>query len=157
MSNLSIWTRRHPAAEFDTLVRNAFGPNALSGGFNPAAETLRDGADAVIRLELPGVDIESDVQVEVTGGRLQIRGERRDQRTGEPTGRDLSEIRYGTFERTFRLPASVSAADISADYHAGVLEVRIAGAYAGTEPQRIAIGNSAPAEPLEQPAEATEE
>src|SRR5690625_7734985 len=85
MSNFSICTRRHPAAEFDTLVRNAFGPNALSGGFNPAAETLRDGADAVIRLELPGVDIESDVQVEVTGGRLQIRGERRDQRTGEPT------------------------------------------------------------------------
>lgn len=157
MSNLSIWTRRHPAAEFDTLVRNAFGPNALSGGFNPAAETLRDGADAVIRLELPGVDAESDVQVELTGGRLQIRGQRRDQRTEETTGRELSEIRYGSFERNFRLPASVSATDISADYHAGVLEVRIADAYAGTEPQRITIGSTAPAEPVEQPAEATEE
>ena len=34
-------------------------------GFTPAAEIVKDGDDAVIRLELPGVDVAKDVNVEV--------------------------------------------------------------------------------------------
>ena len=37
-----------------------------------------DGADVVITLELPGVDVERDVDIEVAEGRLTISGERRD-------------------------------------------------------------------------------
>lgn len=153
MTNLSIWARRNPAAEFDTLVRNAFGPNAV--GHSPAAETLRDADDAVVRLELPGVDIATDVTVEVTNGRLVIRGERRDEHA-EASGRSIQEFRYGSFERTFRLPTRVTAADISASYDAGILSVRVAGAYAGTEPQRIEI-STASAIAQDQPVVATEE
>lgn len=137
MSALTLWSRRDPFAEFDELVRNTFG--AQSTGFVPAAETGRDGEDAIVRLELPGLDVEKDVTVEVQDGQLVIYGERRDERTEDKDGRNLREVRYGSFRRSFRLPTHVTAEAISASYDAGVLTVRVAGAYAGRETKRIAI------------------
>src|ERR1700754_959825 len=119
MSTLSLWTRRDPFAEFDALVRGAFGPFATrpvtrAGGFTPAAEVTRDGDDAIVSIELPGLDVENDVTVEVDEGRLVVRGERRDERA-EQTGRSsLREVRYGSFQRSFGLPAHVPADAVSA-------------------------------------------
>jgi len=93
----------------------------------------------VVRVELPGVDVEKDVNVEVDKGQLVIRGERRDERSEEKGGRTLSEVRYGSFRRSFKLPAHVTSDAISASYDAGVLTVRVAGAHKGAEAQRIAI------------------
>src|SRR5262245_34416527 len=107
MKTLSVWTRLDPFADFDTLVRNAFRPTSMS--FTPAAETSRDGEDAIIRLELPGVDFANDVTVEVDRGRLVVRGERKDQHTEDNDGRRLREVRYGSFYRSFALPAHVTA------------------------------------------------
>jgi HSP20 family protein len=147
MTNLSLWTRRDPFAEFDTIMRNAFGPaNAANKGFVPAAEIHKDGDDAVVRVELPGVDVDKDVVVELERGRLVVRGERRDERSEERDGRQLREVRYGSFRRSFGVPAHVKADAVSATYDAGVLEIRVAGAYAGVEAQRIAVTAS------EQPA-----
>ncbi|HTQ16345.1 Hsp20/alpha crystallin family protein [Mycobacterium sp.] len=147
MSNLAVWSR--PAWNTDRWLRDFFGPAAaadwykpVTSGFNPAAEVVKDGDDAVVRLELPGVDVEKDVNVEVDKGRLVIHGEHRDQHAedaGEGAGRTLREIRYGSFRRSFQLPAHVTGEAISASYDAGVLTVRVAGAYAGTQAQKIAI------------------
>jgi HSP20 family protein len=106
---------------------------------------VRDGDDAVVRLELPGVDVASDVEVEVVSGRLVVRGERRDVSEQDAEGRHLREIRYGSFERSFGLPAHITADAVSATYDAGVLSVRVAGVYAGTEPTRIEVSTAAPA------------
>jgi HSP20 family molecular chaperone IbpA len=132
MSQVTLWTR--PTWEIDRWLK----PGVFAG-FNPAAEVVKDGDDAVIRLELPGVDIEKDVNVEVDTGHLVIRGERRDEYSEQKDGRTLSEVRYGSFRRSFRLPTHVSGDAISASYDAGVLTVRIAGAHKGAEAQRIAI------------------
>lgn len=147
MSNLALWSR--PAFNTDRWLRDFFGPAAatdwfkpVTSGFTPAAEIVRDGDDAVVRLELPGVDVEKDVNVEVDKGRLVIHGEHRDERAEEENGRTLREIRYGSFRRSFQLPAHVTGEAIAASYDAGVLTVRVAGAYndpAAAQPQRIAI------------------
>lgn len=137
MNALSLWTRRDPFADLDSLVRNAFGQGGLA--FVPAAEVSRDGEDAVVRLELPGLDVTNDVTVEVERGQLVVRGERRDERKDEDGSRSLREVRYGAFRRSFGLPAHVTADAVSATYEAGVLNVRVAGAHAGTEAKRIAI------------------
>ncbi|CQD08969.1 hsp20/alpha crystallin family protein [Mycobacterium europaeum] len=147
MSNLALWSR--PAWDTDRWLRDFFGPAAsadwykpATSGFNPAAEIVKDGDDAIVRVELPGVDVEQDVNVEVDRGRLVIHGERRDQYAhdeGEGVGRTLREVRYGSFRRSFQLPAHVTGDAITASYDAGVLTVRVAGAYAGSQAQRIAI------------------
>jgi HSP20 family protein len=147
MSNLSVWSR--PAWDTDRWLRDFFGPaysgwkvadnKSLASGFNPAAEIVKDGDDAVVRVELPGVDVEKDVNVEVDNGRLVIHGEHRDEHAEENNGRTLREIRYGSFRRSFQLPAHVTSEAVAASYDAGVLTVRVAGAYAGSAVQRIAI------------------
>jgi HSP20 family molecular chaperone IbpA len=152
MSN-TLSRRRDPFfAEFDNLVRTAFGPATVTGyaarqaGFSPAAEAHRDGDDAVIRLELPGVSTD-DVSVEVKGRHLVVSGSRRDERTEESDQegrRRFSEFRYGSFTRAFRLSPRVTAEDVSASYDAGVLTVRVAGAYAEAQGQRIEISTGTP-------------
>jgi HSP20 family molecular chaperone IbpA len=141
MSNVALWAR--PAWDLDPWVKDFFGPAAVNDwfarGFSPAAEIVKDGDDAVARLELPGVDVAKDVNVEVDKGNLVIHGERRDEHAEEKDGRTLREVRYGSFRRSFRLPTHVSSESISASYDAGVLTVRVTGAYKGAEAQRIAI------------------
>lgn len=144
MSNLALWSR--PAWDTDRWLRDFFGPAAAAdwntpatSGFRPAAEIVQDGDDAIVRVELPGVDVDNDVKVEIDRGRLVIQGEHRDEHSEGKDGRTLQEIRYGSFRRSFQLPAHVTGDAITASYDAGVLTVRVTGAYAGSQPQRIAI------------------
>ena len=132
MSKVTLWAR--PTWEIDRWVKEG-----VFNGFTPAAEIVKDGEDAVVRLELPGVDVAKDVTVEVDRGQLVIHGERRDERAEENAGRTLREVRYGSFRRSFKLPAHVTSDAISASYDAGVLTVRVTGAHAGAEAHRIAI------------------
>jgi HSP20 family protein len=141
MNTLALRTR--PAGDSDRWVRDFFGPATaddwFAGAFTPAAEIVRDGDDALVRVELPGVDVEKDVTVEVDRGYLVIRGERRDERAEDKDGRSLREMRYGSFRRAFKLPAHVTNDALSATYEAGVLTVRVAGAHKGAETHRVAI------------------
>jgi len=145
-----VRTSRDPFREFDHLVRTAFGGpmtspiTARTVGFSPAVESHREGDDAVIRLELPGVDVTKDVTVEVKGRVLVVAGERRDEREETDAGRHVSEFRYGSFRRTFRLGPQVSAEAVTASYDAGVLTVRVAGAFAETEGHQVAITSGTP-------------
>lgn len=141
MSNVAMWAR--PNGTLDQLVREFFGPasanEAYPSGFNPAAEVIKDGDDALVRLELAGVDVDKDVNVELDSGRLVISGERRDEHAEDKDGRTLREVRYGSFQRSFAVPAHVQADAVEASYADGVLTVRVKGAYAGSTAKRIAI------------------
>jgi HSP20 family protein len=127
-----------PFGELDTFL-SPFATTVARTGFTPAAEVDRDGEDAVVSVELPGLDPDKDVTVEVDGGVLVIRGERRDEREAERNGRRLHEVRYGSFRRTFTLPAHVTGEDLAATYDKGVLTVRVAGAYRGSSTRRIPV------------------
>jgi HSP20 family protein len=138
MSHLTVWAR--PAWNLDRWVNDFFGPATVHDwSFRPAAEILKDGDDAVVRIELPGVDVEKDVHVEVDRDALIIHGERRDEHSEEKNGRMLREVRYGSFRRSFALPSHVDGDAVTASYDAGVLTVRVKGAYAGTEAKQIPI------------------
>lgn len=159
MRSNTVYVRRDPFAEFDALVRRSFGPQVVTRrteGFAPAAEAHRDGDDAVIRLDLPGVDVAKDVTVEVTGHQLVISGERRDEHTEESGPRSLKEFRYGSFRRAFRLAPSVTGEDVTAAYDNGVLTVRVAGAYAEPQGHKVAISTAAPAQ-VQAPAQSETE
>ena len=116
----------------DALVRGTVrtARPAESAWFVPAADVVRDGDDAVVRVELPGVDVASDVRVEVVDHRLVVAGERREEHEGE----GFRESRRGSFRRTFGLPRHVDADAVSASYDAGVLSVRVAGAHVAPQP-----------------------
>jgi HSP20 family protein len=135
--------------QFDELVRRGWGAARQAGsagpmvGFVPAVEVVRDGEDVVVRVELPGVDVERDVAIEVERGKLVISGERRDTRAEqeEADGEHrllVRELRYGRFRREFALPAGISPEQVEARYDAGLLDVRVCGVVK-PEPQPVRV------------------
>jgi HSP20 family protein len=118
----------------------AFRPLSRLTGFMPAADITQDGDDAVVRVDLPGLTLD-DINVEIEGGQLVVRGERRDERAEDSDGHSMRQVSYGSFKRSFGLPGHVTADAIDASYDAGVLTVRVAGAYAGAGSQRITISS----------------
>ena len=136
--------------EFDELVRRGWGVGgrpqtgsaAAMAGFVPAVEVFRDAEDVVVRVELPGVDVERDVAIEVERGKLVISGERRDawqpEGDGETRRMLVRELRYGQFRREFALPAGISPEQVEATYDAGLLDVRVR-SVVKPEPQPVRV------------------
>jgi HSP20 family protein len=100
----------------------------------PAESFTKDGK-YVVRADLPGVDPETDIEVKVDGDVLTIHGERRE----EEHDNGHSEVRYGSFTRSVRLPRGCTTDDISARYDAGVLEVTVPMSEAAAAPVKIAV------------------
>jgi HSP20 family protein len=111
----------------------------LDGGGWLRVEEFRDGAEFVVRSELPGIDPDRDVEITVEDGVLRITG-RRESR-GEQKDKDgfRSEFHYGTFVRSVALPRGVKDDDVKATYKDGILEIRIAAGQEQREAQRISV------------------
>jgi HSP20 family protein len=116
--------------------------NDLEAGGWLRVEELRDGADYVVRAELPGIDSERDVELTIVDGVLRIAA-RREERKEEQEGDAIrSEFRYGTFVRNIVLPRGVKEDDIKASYKDGILEIRIPSGSDNREPKRIPVGKA---------------
>jgi HSP20 family protein len=122
-------------------------PPFLTGQVFRLEEAMRDNR-YVIRAELPGLDPDNDIEVTVDGQILTIRAERRER----DNGAYRSEFRYGSLARAVRLPASVDAADITARYDNGVLEVSVPAREVRPQGTRIPI--EAAATPEQPPGQA---
>ena len=83
-------------------------------------EFARDGS-MVIRVEIPGIDPDRDVDITIEDGQLCITG-RRELSSQEPT---RSEFYYGQFLRTLPLPTGARPEDIEATYSDGILEITL--------------------------------
>lgn len=98
-------------------------------------ETFTKDGQYVVRADLPGVDPDKDIEVKVDGDVLTIHGERR----SEEHDQGHSEVRYGSFTRSMRLPKGASASEVVARYDAGVLEVTVPMKEAPAEPIKVAV------------------
>lgn len=153
--------------DFDQLVRRAWAGPAREGGrsrsatagYVPAIDMRVDGSDVVITLELPGVDVAKDVDIEVSDGRLTISGERQDRTERHlEDGRVLvRELRYGSFRREFALPDGVTADHVEASYDQGMLEVRVREVTKPeVPPQKVAIRTTDQRQTIEGSSEPSE-
>ena len=132
--------------EFDDLVRRTWG-GATPSGFVPSVDMVREGNDVLITLELPGVDIAADVDIEVAPRRLSISGQRSTSSESTEGRVMVREVRSGSFRREFALPEHVTADDVSADYDRGMLTVRVSNvARPQPEPTKIAIASGGTAD-----------
>ncbi|RZS45216.1 HSP20 family protein [Herbihabitans rhizosphaerae] len=109
--------------DFDSLIRRSF--PAGTGQFVPAVDVVKDGTDVVVTVEVPGVDVEKDVEVEVAEGKLVISGSRAERASSEERGVLVRESRSGSFRREFSLPEHVTAESVEATYDRGLLHVRV--------------------------------
>jgi len=98
--------------------------DSAAASWMPPVDVLEE-ADAIrIVAEVPGVK-PSDVKISVENNVLTIQGTK-EQVAEERTERvHRYERTYGTFERSFTLPATVDANNIQASYEHGVLTVTL--------------------------------
>lgn len=140
--------RWEPVREMDTLQSEM---NRLFDGFFgarangaagrrwiPAMDLVETESDFVLRADLPGMR-EDDVVIEVKDNVLTVSGERKAEHENRDEGYYRVERAFGGFSRSLTLPEGVDAESVTANFDAGVLEVRISKP-AERKPQRIQIG-----------------
>jgi HSP20 family protein len=92
--------------------------------WRPSADIYRTPEGWVVKMELAGVRRE-DINVLTSGFEMFITGVRRDWAVEEGWSHYSMEIAYSRFERTIELPIDLERADVSIEYHDGLLLVRV--------------------------------
>jgi HSP20 family protein len=132
MSNLIRW---EPAREMmtlrdamDRLFDDAFTrPLRLNDGGNwsmPAMDMYQTDNEVVVKAAIPGVKTD-DVQINVTGEVLTIKGEVKEKEEVKEKAYHLREQRWGMFERTLALPTDVIADKAKAEFENGILTITL--------------------------------
>jgi HSP20 family protein len=131
MSNLTRW---EPVREMmtlreamDRLFDDAFTRpiNLRDGGWSaPAIDMYQTDDDVVIKAALPGFKVE-EVQINVTGDVLTLRGETKHEEEQNDKAWHIREHRWGSFERTVKLPTDVKADQANADFENGILTITL--------------------------------
>ncbi len=131
MSNLIRW---EPAREMmtlreamDRLFDDAFTrPLSLAGNTwsVPAVDMFQTDNEVVVKAALPGIKAE-EVQINVTGEVLTIKGEVKQKEEAKEKAYHIREQRWGAFERALVLPTEVVADKAKADFENGILTITL--------------------------------
>jgi HSP20 family protein len=112
--------------EVDRLVDAFFGAGAEGAGrrWVPPMDLVEAEDHFVLKADLPGLT-EDDVSIEIQDGTLKVSGERRAEHEAHEKGWYRIERSFGSFARTLTLPDGIDPDAVGAEFHHGVLEVRI--------------------------------
>ena len=92
--------------------------------WNPAADVYRSADGWVVKVDLAGVCAD-ELEIQVAGSSLRIRGCRRDTFFQEGFSYQQMEITYSRFEKNIEFPCVIEEASLSHDYRDGFLIVRL--------------------------------
>jgi HSP20 family protein len=113
-----------------------FGRFSLGWASTPAVDLIEKDKEYQVTAELPGLD-EKNVEVKLHNGSLVISGEKKEEREEKDKGYFLSERRFGSFRRAFRLPEDVDKEKIDATFAKGVLTVRLPKSATAQKPEKV--------------------
>jgi HSP20 family protein len=141
---MTMITRIDPFRELATLFQNFAEPTGkdqlTAGNFVPPVDVYEDEHNLVLKLEVPGVE-EKDLNVSVENSTLTIQGERKFEKEEKEENFHRIERRYGSFLRTFKLPNTVDAENVEANYEKGILKITLA-KRAEAKPRQIKVGST---------------
>lgn len=123
---------------FGALVTSNGDAKTARADFIPNVDVRETDDALILSAELPGI-AEEDIDVEVEKNVLTLKGERSHEETQQEDNWMRTERSYGSFERRFVLPDTVSTDDVVADLQNGVLTLTFAKT-ADVKPKKIAIG-----------------
>jgi len=113
-----------------------------TGSFVPAVDIYEDAQKLVVKVEAPGIK-QDDLDVRVENNTLTIKGERRFEAEEKEENFHRIERRYGSFQRSLRIPDTVDEKKIEARFDKGVLKVTLPKrAEAASEQRKIEIKKS---------------
>lgn len=104
--------------EMDSLEQSLLAPMSVA----PKTDIYEEDDKVVLEMEAPGLR-EEDIHLTVEGNTLTISGERKQKEERKKGRYQRVERYYGSFSRTFNLPATVDPNSIQASYEHGVLHI----------------------------------
>ena len=94
------------------------------GAWIPPVDIYQNGKELVLKAELPDMKRE-DIDIAIEEHTLTIKGEKKlDADVKDENVRRIERL-YGSFTRSFTLPSTVDASNVSAEYKDGVLTLRL--------------------------------
>ena len=113
--------------EMEDLLTRMWGDHEgswWSGDFSPSLDLAETDNAFEIRVDVPGME-SKDIDVEVNGNIVTIRGDRKEEK--EEKGKNFRRVerRHGTFSRSLTLPSNVNEDEVAAAYTNGVLTVTL--------------------------------
>jgi len=90
----------------------------------PVIDISETEKEYVITGEIPGIDTK-DLDVTLTDGILTIKGEKKQENEEQEENYHRIERRYGSFERSFRIPEKVKTDKLNATYKDGVFKLSL--------------------------------
>jgi HSP20 family protein len=118
--------------EFDRLA------NPEASMWSPQVEAFEREGKLIVRADLPGLT-KDDINVDITGEAIKIRGERRQEKEENDEGYYRSERSYGSFYREIPLPSGVNSEEANASFRKGVLEITMPAPARQSSSRRIEI------------------
>ncbi|QFT91992.1 Spore protein SP21 [Roseovarius sp. THAF9] len=91
---------------------------------SPASDAKADKDTYRIQMELPGVE-EKDIELSIHDGIVTVKGEKSAEREEKGDTWFFSERQFGSFSRTFRLPADADGDKVDAALKDGVLTITV--------------------------------
>ncbi len=129
--NLIRWDPYRELSSFADRFNRAFSPltsrereEDILGAWMPPVDISEDKDKITLTAELPGFQ-EDQVDIQMEGGVLTIRGERKLEEEKEGRNYHRVERSYGQFVRSFTLPNNVDRDQIRASFHNGLLEIEM--------------------------------
>lgn len=114
--------------------------------FIPDVDVKETPEAYVFKADLPGI-AEKDLEISLTGSRLTLSGKREEERREEKDTYFACERSYGSFTRSFTLPAGVDTERTRAELKDGVLTISVP-KKPEVQPKKIPVGAApAPAAP----------
>jgi len=90
----------------------------------PAIDISENDKECVVTGEIPGVDAK-DLHVTLTDGILTIKGQKRQENEDKDENYYRIERRYGSFERSFRIPEKIKTDKVNATHKDGVFKLSL--------------------------------
>lgn len=113
----------HLFKAFDSQYSNRRQPDeGLGSAWQPPVDVYEDADGILLKVELPEVD-PKEVEIQVEGNSLTLRGERKLENVDKREGYQRIERIYGAFSRSFTLPPMVDVEHVSAEGKDGVLRI----------------------------------
>jgi HSP20 family protein len=105
---------------------NLLEPDSFSGvgDWSPAVDILETDREMTIKAELPGIEAK-DVSVSLDNNILTLRGDRRTEREISHENYQLMERAFGSFHRSFAIPAFVDVENAKAEFRNGLLTITL--------------------------------
>jgi HSP20 family protein len=133
---MTVITRWNPSRDFSALqdrLNRAFRDSYATDGreealntssFAPAVDVYEDEHSVTLKVEVPGID-EKDLDIQIENNTLTVHGERKFEKDEKEENFRRVESSYGSFTRTFTLPTTVDAENVTANYDKGVLKIAL--------------------------------